>query len=157
MTPTEKQKLIAEQAVYGDLQIKYKKVSYGSYKVINYFREMAIDYRCKPILRPMFDLVKEITHKGYNDDKPFIPLVELAKMRYPTCSIFEVRNDCVYCSVQRNGELRLINIFYKEQIGELRFKEIDLLNRLHFDTRGLIESGEAIDVNTLDNNPYEVK
>lgn len=34
----------------------------------------------KPILRPMSDLYVEITERGYNDGKPFIPIVELANL-----------------------------------------------------------------------------
>nr|WP_302400699.1 hypothetical protein [Alistipes onderdonkii] len=33
-----------------------------------------------PVLRPMSDLYVEITERGYNDGKPFIPIVELANL-----------------------------------------------------------------------------
>ena len=39
--------------------------------------------RYKPVLRPISDLYVEITERGYNDRKPFVPLVEFAKVRYP--------------------------------------------------------------------------
>lgn len=32
----------------------------------------------RPVLRPMTDISTEITEKGYNDGKPFVPIVELA-------------------------------------------------------------------------------
>ena len=34
----------------------------------------------KPILRPMSDLYVEITERGYNDGKAFIPIAELANI-----------------------------------------------------------------------------
>ena len=36
-----------------------------------------------PILRPLSDLYAEITHAGYNDGKPFVPLIECAKIFEP--------------------------------------------------------------------------
>lgn len=32
----------------------------------------------KPILRPLSQLTQKITHEGYNDGKPFVPIIELA-------------------------------------------------------------------------------
>lgn len=37
---------------------------------------------CKPILRPLSDMTKSITVKGYNDGKPFVPIIKLFEM-YP--------------------------------------------------------------------------
>ena len=37
----------------------------------------------KPIIRPLDSLTKECVQAGYNDGKPFIPIVELAKIADP--------------------------------------------------------------------------
>lgn len=37
----------------------------------------------KPIIRPLSDLTKPIVQADYNDGKPFVPIVELAKIAYP--------------------------------------------------------------------------
>lgn len=92
MKPTEKQKCIAEQAVYGDLKVMRPdgrtiltvKGMLGT--LVQHQENGEITYSscsgCRPILRPLSDYTKEITHKGYNDNKPFIPLVELAKINW---------------------------------------------------------------------------
>lgn len=40
-----------------------------------------------PVLRPMSDLYVEITERGYNDGKPFVPILELANLLGPRRSI----------------------------------------------------------------------
>lgn len=96
MTPTEKQKLISEQAVYGDLQVKdmnfpaiiHETVEMAGFRdevfIVNTVSEenCVVTEAIKPILRPLSDLTKEITHAGYNENQPFIPLVELAKINF---------------------------------------------------------------------------
>lgn len=42
----------------------------------------AIVANFKPILRPMSDLCEEITEQGYNEGKPFVPIVTMAKVAY---------------------------------------------------------------------------
>ena len=37
----------------------------------------------RAVLRPMSDLTKEIRQNGYNNSKPFIPIIELACMLEP--------------------------------------------------------------------------
>lgn len=94
---TEKQKCIAEQSVYEDLYVMCKdnkgndiarRVSMdslalnGDMPLIIIAKQNYLAHH--PILRPLSDLTKEITHKGYNNDEPFVPLVELAKKQWPT-------------------------------------------------------------------------
>ena len=94
------------------------------------------DYNYSTILRSMSLLTKEITHKCYNNDKPFVSLVELAKIVYHYADIFELRKNEVfvkYTPINRSIDYDLYN----------SPKEIDFLNMLHFDWRGLIENGDA--------------
>lgn len=95
-------------------------------------------YECKPILRPLSDLTKEIEHNGEN----FVP-IDILRGRFG----------------------RLIDgIYVSPDYASLRFQHhnmrcfIDLrdtteiLNKLfewHFDVFGLIEKGLAIDINVL--------
>lgn len=83
-----------------------------------------------PILHPLSDLTKWIEHKG----EKIIPLLELKWNR-------------------------TINGFTKSNIeaamSTLSFKDALKLIEWHFDLFGYIDNGEAIDVNTLRENPYK--
>lgn len=83
-----------------------------------------------PILHPLSDLTKWIEHKG----EKIIPLLELKWNR-------------------------TINGFTKSNIeaamSTLSFKDALKLIEWHFDIAGLIEKNEAIDINTLTENPYK--
>ena len=83
-----------------------------------------------PILHPLSDLTKWIEHKG----EKIIPLLELKWNR-------------------------TINGFTKSNIeaamSTLSFKDALKLIEWHFDIAKLIDKGEAIDVNTLTENPYK--
>lgn len=59
---------------YGDLKWTYD--TYPPYKELMEGNDVDVI----PILRPLSDLCTEITHAGYNDGKPFVPIVELAKL-----------------------------------------------------------------------------
>lgn len=120
------------------------------------------DKNITPFLRPMPDLTKEITHKG----KTFVPIVELAKASWGEgdWSVKASDEDIYQCEV--NGvyfgwiaedrifatatPLTTDTMILNNQIGLF-----DLLNEWLFDYRGLIAEGLAIDVNTLEDNPYE--
>jgi hypothetical protein len=107
----------------------------------------------KPILSPM-DLTKPIIL----EDKEVIPIVELAKISIPhftwsindkgeatyiDSSFYYLGNDfCVYWQ----GEAHIA----KNQLALFKW-----LYANKFDIDGLIEKGLAIDVNTLERNPYE--
>lgn len=120
--------------------------------------ELYID---KPILRPLSDLYAEITHAGYNDGKPFVPLIECAK-------IFDPEVDW---RLERIGEYEYRAIddedrYFGYSSGEFyhyiwggygcsQYLVFDLLNSLMIDYRGLIGLGLAKSVHDLDKNPYE--
>ena len=92
----------------------------------------------KPILHPLTDLTKEIEHNG----EVFVPTTRL-KLLYE----FESDNVC---------EIRMyINSGWTSSISELPLDIVLQLISWHFDLFNGIEKGEAIDVNTLDENPYK--
>ena len=85
--------------------------------------------RLYPVLRPLSDLTKEIEHNG----ETFIPIERIG--------IYNPNNvDC------------LINQILSEFV---EFSIMETLVRWHFDVVDLISKGEAIDVNTLEKNPYK--
>lgn len=97
------------------------------------FHEMPIRFG-KPILRPMSDITKEITHRG----EKFVPI--------------DVLNDR-----GRFIEFDVAGLLYT--VGGCMDSDwlmvFDKLNEWMFDYRGLISAGLAVDVNTLPENPYE--
>lgn len=82
-----------------------------------------------PILHPLSDLTKEIEHKG----EKFVPIERIKESQH--------------------------HLFFRtdieKPIDELQFSEVMKLVEWYFDIAGLIEKGEAIDVNTLPENPYK--
>lgn len=92
----------------------------------------------KPVLRPMTDLITEITEKGYNDGKPFVP-------------IDRIKDHCFdlwrsgFSGTTKEYQLALYDAH----------KAYDLLHQWHFDYRGLIEQGDAVNVHDLEKTPYE--
>lgn len=83
----------------------------------------------KPILRPLSDLTTEIEHKG----ERFVPINRIKESQY--------------------------HLFFRGDITSplegLQFSELRKLIEWHFDIADLISKGEAIDVNTLETNPYK--
>lgn len=122
-----------------------------------------------PILHPLSDLTKEIDCNG----KKFIPIIELAKISFEVCSDLEIKvkskdeiSGCMFidddddvivfvynyetqsfCAHQHSNK-EFLNVHYQ-------LKMIQKLIEWKFDIAGLIEKGEAIDVNTLEINPYK--
>ena len=97
--------------------------------------------RILPILRPLSNLTKEIEHKGEN----FVPIVEINK-----------RNEYIHAVNGRIGiGLPIIGYRDVDDMDELPTWLTQFLVELHFDIADLISKGEAIDVNTLDINPYK--
>lgn len=114
----------------------------------------------KPVLHPMTDLTKSIMVPGYHEDAMFVPLVELARqslydvyeyslkiLNYPpNCIeigdgfILQYEGDSFLCLDSETNEYGPVN----------NFVLFDLLNHWHFDDRGLIKSGLAVDVNAMD-------
>lgn len=127
-----------------------------------------------PVLRPMSDLYKEITDKDYNGGKPFVPIVELAKIAGLSklevveeecdhtfsvgisqyiCDDYEAYDfkwsddRCSFVLTEEDSNNAL------EEYGNYRL--FDLLHQLKFDYRGLIDAGLAVSVHNLKHNPYE--
>ena len=95
-----------------------------------------------PVLRPMSDLRVEITERGYNDGKPFVPVKRLGELLgsdYEDCLILD-------CRIKYSPS----EVWYSDMCAFL-----DLFHRLHFDYRGLIPAGLAVSVHDLPTNPYE--
>lgn len=110
----------------------------------------------KPVLRPISDLYVEITERGYNDGKPFVPLVEFAKVRYPYLTSRRFITDTKYVECAENdssgwGKWKM----YELELESMSVDELDLLYRLHLDYRDLIGAGLAVSVHDLPTNPYE--
>lgn len=113
--------------------------------------------RYKPVLRPISDLYVEITERGYNDRKPFVPLVEFAKVRYPYLTSRRFITDTKYVECAENdssgwGKWKM----YELELESMSVDELDLLHRLHLDYRDLIGAGLAVSVHDLPTNSYEV-
>ena len=121
-----------------------------------------------PIVRPLSDLIKEIEHQG---DK-FVPIVELAKIAEESNikildykqkdSVFGVKYiseegiECVFAFHEEGQVFAIYSI--NDRLFDNCMYQLQLFQQLlkwHFDLFGGIESGEAIDVNTLDINPYK--
>jgi hypothetical protein len=144
------------QCEYLDGHIKVD--GYLNYKNLqDLMRNIAFD---TPILRPLSDLYKTITHNG----KEIVPIVELAEIAgdeknwilegdtafHPGLKLSV--NFCKVCGFifQRlNDSDEIDNLIVNSQV-EL----FDYLNELKIDYRGLIDAGVAIDCNTL--NDFQI-
>lgn len=87
----------------------------------------------KPILRPMSDLTKEITHNG----ETFIPLHRILE---------------AYCfDLAKMDEEYILS--FKESLIEvdMSYKTAQMLHEMHFDVNDLIGRGLAINLNEVDN------
>lgn len=83
----------------------------------------------KPILRPLTDLTKEIEHKG----EKFVPIKKIAIYNPNNVEYF------IECIIT----------------GLVEYIVLRQLIEWHFDIGDLISKDEAIDVNTLETNPYK--
>src|SRR5574344_2510568 len=112
----------------------------------------------KPILHPMSDLVTSIAVKGYKKNKPFIPLIELAKYDSGNEGVkYTLERDpdpyyaewYVTASIESNEGPYIYN--FNRDVGYqfASLWELDFLNRWMFDYRGLIHDNLAIDINTI--------
>ena len=104
----------------------------------------------------MSDLYVEISERGYNNGKPFVPLVEFAKVRYPYLTSRRFITDTKYVECAENdssgwGKWKM----YELELESMSVDELDLLHRLHLDYRDLIDAGLAVSVHDLKQNPYE--
>ena len=98
--------------------------------------------KAMPILRPLSDLTKEIVVEDYNDGKPFVPkdvIVSFINPYYKEEIMFQdigIWYDEISDKFEINTDLLPLFV-------------ANLLYQWHFDIHGLIEKGEAIDMNTL--------
>ena len=109
-------------------------VDYSSQHSLSTAWEWMVHRQARPILRPMSDLTKEITHKG----EKFVPLDVL-------------NNRGHFIEFDAAGLLYTVG-------GCMDSDWLMVFDKFHewmFDSRGLISAGLAIDVNTLPENPYE--
>lgn len=110
-------------------------VDYSSQHSLSTAWEWMVHRQARPILRPMSDLTKEITHKG----EKFVPLDVL-------------NNRGHFIEFDAAGLLYTVG-------GCMDSDWLMVFDKFHewmFDYRGLISAGLAIDVNTLPENPYEI-
>lgn len=98
------------------------------------------------LLRPLSDLTKEITHNG----ETFVPI-----------EWFEIGDDNNESREYDHGNRRLIHdleVTAYHNIPDTDYLPHGVVVKLmewKFDVFGLIESGLAVDVNTIERNPYE--
>lgn len=95
-----------------------------------------------PVLRPLSDLTKEIEHK----EERFIPIERLLE---------DITNAWRLCKLDYPNDSKGL---YNDIISNIEACEFWLIQKLvewHFDIADLISKGEAIDVNTLETNPYK--
>ena len=116
-----------------DYEISDGNVSYGFIELDEF------DFIC----RPLTDLTKPIEHNG----EKFVPIENLKDVfMLEWCDLFDDSIDAIL-------EFAKYNNFKK--IEYLPFCIVQKLVEWKFDIAGLIEKGEAIDVNTLIENPYK--
>ena len=116
------------QKVIGTIGVVYDNGSVVCYDTVNAYPE-----KFKMILHPLSDLIKEIEHKG----EKFVPINKL-KTYFGWGYLW----DCY-----KKGET--INLY------AIPYACLSKLVEWHFDIADLISKGEAIDVNTLEINPYK--
>ena len=126
-----------------DFDLKVADNWFGCYDKVNIF------------LRPLSDLYKTITHNG----KEIIPIVELAKITFPLCEYWKLsdeRTEAFSCNYGRfyfeNGGFCIED---EERYVTNQYQLFNYLNELKIDYRGLIESGLAVSVYDLEDNPYK--
>jgi hypothetical protein len=94
----------------------------------------------KPILRPLSDLTKEITHNG----QTFVPMKWMESNINKSISFYQPLNK------ELSLEIEIITENYSQTINLYDgYICTQKLQEWHFDVFGLIEKGLAIDINTL--------
>ena len=126
----------------------------------------------KPILHPISDLYRTITHDG----KEIIPIAELAKIAIEESENVEWcvsdggaayyneseedEDELCFCSVGiRYDEYQNAFVYFNEDSDDRcvpnQYQLFDKLNEWKIDYRGLIEAGLAVSVYDLEDNPYK--
>ena len=127
----------------------------------------------KPVLRPMFDLTKEIIHRG----KKFVPMVEIGKLLgFDNLKKYEIDGEIQYGFETHYADdaqgytfgwhqaAQSLGVWYDRIDEETQSVEslimnlyaFDKLAEWMFDYRDLIGKGLAIDVSELNENPYKI-
>ena len=143
---------------------------YGEIETANIWNlQGAILTNFKPVLRPMSDRCVEITDKDYNGGKLFVPIVELANLVGESkiyqwkphsdgrCAFSPEAMDYFRWLEEEKSFIHSLS-YCGFSTGYVIFNQhemYDLLHRLHFDYRGLIDAGLAVSVHDLKRNPYE--
>ena len=154
-----KQEFLAMSLPYGlYCCVNTKKVTYACLKQNT--TDYALEFMDKlivsiPILHPLSDLTKEIEHKG----EKFVPIVKLAQIMYPNhewrlCEgLYYAIVGNGYCTFEYDSGYDCFLMNNSAQMPQI----VCLLKLVewHFDIAGLLELGEAIDVNSLSENPYK--
>lgn len=175
MKITDKQKCIAEQCIYGTLKGYYSGsiidcpfdgfrnslngfIIYPVHELFN--SSLGIDKVILPILFPMSWLDKKISIKNYNNNKSFIPLLEIMKVTIFNREFKSDKkgvfynldsNNKIYCKWIQNGTIGLFDDKGYISAINLSIKALDLLYQWHFDTRMLIEKQEAKSIEDITN------
>lgn len=129
---------ISELHIYNILSVHF-----GTMNLVRVKPDGGVDFplhieHIKPILHPLSDLTKEIEHNG----EKFVPIEKLYHLDIMRCDI----------SLFENINIDVVaDHIFSNQFLKFTLKLIEW----HFDIAGLIEKGEAIDVNTLPENPYK--
>ena len=123
----------------------------------------------RPILHPLSDLTKTIEHNG----EKFVPIIELARTGFDVCDDFEIKTRSKEgisgCMFSDSDGIRSVFAYHydRKSFGAHlcddgafitvynQFIMFQKLIELHFDLAGLIDKSEAIDVNSLEINPYK--
>lgn len=120
-----------------------------------YFGEKVEGHHWFPILRPLSDLIKPITMDG----KEFVPIEEIFYWELSEWTSLDKKDFVFNEGITEESKLRFVYFLdddndiefdFSKNIGFLPHELIQLLYQWHFDIHGLIESGEAIDINTLE-------
>ena len=118
---------------------------------------------CMPILRPL-DLTKEIEHGG----EKFVPIVELAKIAWVDDDVDfkyqSLKEGTVFIAFSDKNNVFGYDSNTQSFFGAIDGKPCSVVNQLtlfetmvkyHFDISNLISKNQAIDINTLETNPYK--
>ena len=121
-------------------------------------------FEVKPILHPLSDLTKEIEHGG----EKFVPIVELAKIAwvdgYVDFKYQSLKEGTVFIAFPDKNNVFGYDSNTQSFFGAIDGKPCSVVNQLtlfetmvkyHFDISDLISKNQAIDINTLETNPYK--
>ena len=151
----------------GRISLKLRGVCDSSYIFIenneDHFGDLESNHN-KPILRPLSDLVGNKTadeigrHPLIYITSIYVEKIIKSKWEYSKYD-FNWEGDNSAMNTGRsiatyNGEI-IFDISKGDDVTYLPYCIIEQLLEWQFDVHGLIEKGLAIDVNTLENNPYE--